>query len=211
MTIPSRSHDQAADDPAGSDPAGDQIRRAARIQVTRHRRLVRAPKHSHPLTRVMLRVYGRSTTPGYAVLTTTGRGSGRPRSTYVRVVREQDRLYAVMLRPPELAIRRPHAVSAWVWNIRADPNVTVRLRRHTFAGVVREIDDPAELRHARQAICDAVHPADYGECLLHLKGPPTRAKIKDLHRYWFDTGIPLLIEIRPVSGPRPGAGPRGSS
>jgi hypothetical protein len=36
---------------------------------------------------------------------------------------------------------------------------------------------------------------DYGECSLHLRGLPTRAKIKDLHRYWFDTGIPLVIDL----------------
>ncbi len=197
MTIPIRPHDAAADD----DPTAARIRVAARIQVTRHRRLIRSPKDSHPLTRAMLRLYGRSTPPGYAVLTTTGRHSGRRRRTYVRVVREQDRLYVVMLRPPELAIRRPHALATWVRNIRADPAVTVQLRRHTYAGLVREIDDPAELQRARAAICDTVHLGDYGECLLHLKGLPTRAKIEDLHRYWFDTGIPLLVEIRPTDGP----------
>jgi deazaflavin-dependent oxidoreductase (nitroreductase family) len=202
MTIGNRPQDPPADEQAAA-----RIRVAARRQAPRHRRLVRGPTDSHWLTRTMLQVYGRrSTPPGYAVLTTTGRHSGRPRSTYVRVVREQDRLYAVMLRPPELAIRRPHAVATWVWNIRADPNVTVRLRRHTYDGVVREIVDPVELRCARQAICDAVHPADYGECLLHLKGMPTRRKIEDLHRYWVDTGIPLVIEIRPASGSRPTGG-----
>lgn len=196
MTIPTRSPDPAADGPTAA-----RIRVAARVQVTRHRRLIRSPKDSHPLTRVMLKLYGRSTPPGYAVLTTTGRHSGRPRSTYVRVVREQDRMYLVMLRPPELAIRRPHALATWVWNIRADPAVTVRLRRRTYAGLVREIHDPGELRRARAAICDTVHLGDYGECLLHLKGLPTRAKIKDLHRYWCDTGITLAVEIRPVGGP----------
>jgi hypothetical protein len=24
---------------------------------------------------------------------------------------------------------------------------------------------------------------------------PTRAKIIELHRYWFDTGIPLVVEL----------------
>lgn len=194
MTIPSRGPDPTADDPAQA-----RIRVAARRQVLLHRRLVEGPKDSHPLTRLMLKVYRRTTPPGYAVLTTTGRYSGQPRSTYIRVVRTQDRLYVVMLRPPELAIHRPDAVAAWVWNIRADPKVTVRLRRQTFAGVVREIGDPDELQRARSAICDTVHLADYGECLLHLKGLPTRTKIKGLHRYWLDTGIPLVIEIRPVS------------
>ena len=30
---------------------------------------------------------------------------------------------------------------------------------------------------------------------LHLRGLPTRAKIKELHEYWFDTGHPLIIEL----------------
>jgi hypothetical protein len=47
---------------------------------------------------------------------------------------------------------------------------------------------------AREAICETVTLFDYGECGVHLRGLPTRPKIKELHRYWFDTGIPLVIE-----------------
>jgi hypothetical protein len=36
---------------------------------------------------------------------------------------------------------------------------------------------------------------DYGECALHLRGFPSRAKIKALHRYSFDTGIPLVVDL----------------
>jgi hypothetical protein len=28
-----------------------------------------------------------------------------------------------------------------------------------------------------------------------LRGLPTRAKIEELHRYWFDTGHPLVVEF----------------
>ncbi|MBB5167025.1 hypothetical protein [Mycobacterium sp. AZCC_0083] len=56
--------------------------------------------------------------------------------------------------------------------------------------------DTAELRLAREAICETVHSFDCGECALHLRGLPTRTKIQDLHRYWFDTGIPIAIEAR---------------
>lgn len=42
---------------------------------------------------------------------------------------------------------------------------------------------------------------DYAECNLHLRGLPTRSKIQDLHRYWFDTGIPLVIELERSSSP----------
>ena len=104
-------------------------------------------------------------------------------------------VYIVALRPPELAIERPTAVSAWVWNIRANPNVGIHLGLRTYRGTAREIDDPLELERAREAVCETVNVSDYGECLLHLRGLPTRAKIEALHRYWFDTGIPLVIEL----------------
>jgi hypothetical protein len=70
------------------------------------------------------------------------------------------------------------------------------LRDATFHGLAREITDTAELRRARAAICETVHSLDYGECALHLRGLPTRTKIEDLHRYWFDTGIPVAIDGR---------------
>jgi hypothetical protein len=28
-----------------------------------------------------------------------------------------------------------------------------------------------------------------------LRGLPSRAKIQELHRYWFDTGIPVVVEL----------------
>lgn len=72
----------------------------------------------------------------------------------------------------------------------------LRIGRRTYAGVAREISDPAELERAREAICETVHLIAYDECALHLRGLPSRAKIKELHRYWFDTGIPLVVELR---------------
>jgi len=98
--------------------------------------------------------------------------------------------------PPELAISRPTAAAAWVWNIRANPNVRLRIRGGTFEGVARELKDLAEVEQAREAICETVNLFDYGECDVHLRGLPTRAKIEELHRYWFDTGIPLVVELR---------------
>ena len=83
-----------------------------------------------------------------------------------------------------------------MWNIRANPNVTLRIRGGTFAGIARELEDPAELELAKDALCETVNLFDYGECDIHLRGLPTRAKIKDLHRYWFNTGIPLVVDMR---------------
>ncbi|SEE87864.1 deazaflavin-dependent oxidoreductase, nitroreductase family [Rhodococcus jostii] len=171
------------------------IRAAAISEAPVHRRLLQSARGGRILSAIMLRVFTISTPHGHGVLTTTGRKSGRQRRNYVRAIRRHDKVYVVMLRPPALAIERPLAVSSWVWNIRGNPNIHLRLRRRTFAGVAREISDPTELRQAREAICETVHLVDYGECRLHLRGRPSRAKIKDLHGYWFDTGIPLVIEL----------------
>jgi deazaflavin-dependent oxidoreductase (nitroreductase family) len=133
---------------------------------------------------------------GYGVLTTTGRKTGKPRSKCVRVIRRGDRAYLVALRPPHVGVMRPDAVHAWVWNVRANPTVRLRIPGSTLGGVAREICDAAERRWARVAICDTVSAGDYGECALHLRGLPTRRKIQGLHRYWFDTGIPIVIDLK---------------
>jgi hypothetical protein len=30
---------------------------------------------------------------------------------------------------------------------------------------------------------------------VHLRGLPTRAKINELHLYWFNTGLPLVVDL----------------
>ena len=106
-----------------------------------------------------------------------------------------DRAYLVQLVPPKIALTRPGAVSSWLLNIRANPHVLLRINGGSFDGIAREISDPAELEVARSLLCDSVYPTDYAEAGLHLRGVPTRAKIKELHQYWFDTGHPLVIEL----------------
>ncbi|WP_237737168.1 nitroreductase/quinone reductase family protein [Rhodococcus sp. 21391] len=189
--------------PSNGSTSGDEavtvraeaIRTAAISAAPKHRRLLQSasggphPQRNHaPGLRYLH-------TPWARVLTTTGRKTGQQRRNYVRAIRRHDKVYVVMLRPPALAIERPLAVSSWVWNMRGNPNIRLRLRRRTCAGVAREISDPTELQQAPEAICETVHLIDYGECRLHLRGRPSRTKIKDLHRYWFDTGIPLVIEL----------------
>ena len=187
--------------PAGGDASEQEsatarIRARATAEAPLHGRLLQSARDGRWLSAIMLPFFLTIATPrGQGVLITTGRKTGKRRRKCIRVIRQGDRAYLVMLRPPALAIDRPAAVASWVYNIRADPNVHLRLGRKTFLGVAREISDAAELATARQAICETVHLIDYGECDLHLRGLPTRAKVKDLHRYWFDTGVPLVIDI----------------
>ena len=169
---------------------------SAAAAIGKHRNLLRSGRDGRVLSALMRPFFRLSTPAGFGVLTTTGRKTGKPRSKCVRAIRRDGRVYLVALRPPHLAVTHPGAVQAWVWNIRANPDVRLALRDGTFHGIAREITDTAELQRAREALCDTVHSFDYGECALHLRGLPTRTKIQDLHRYWFDTGIPVAIEVR---------------
>ena len=171
------------------------VRDAAAAEAPKHTRLIRSPRDGRVVNALTLLPILLLPPSAYGVITTTGRKTGKARRKCIRVVRRGDQAYLVQLRPPELAMTRPTAVSAWVWNIRANPNVKLRIRGGTFAGVARELTDPGELAKAREALCETVTLYDYGECILHLRGRPTRSKIQDLHRYWFDTGIPLVIEL----------------
>lgn len=171
------------------------VREAAAAEAPKHRRLIRSPRDGRVVNALTLLPILLLPPSAYGVITTTGRKTGKARRKCIRVVRRGDRAYLVQLRPPELAMTRPNAVSAWVWNIRANPNAKLRIRGGTFAGVARELTDPGEFAEAREALCETVSLFDYGECSLHLRGLPTRSKIRDLHLYWFDTGIPLVIEL----------------
>jgi deazaflavin-dependent oxidoreductase (nitroreductase family) len=178
-----------------NEPQPVNVREAAAEEAPKHKRLLRTARDGRILSAVMLPFLLVRPPSGFGVITTTGRKTGKARRKCIRLTRRGNKVYMVQLRPPELAMTRPSAVSAWVWNIRSNPNVTLRIRGGTFRGVARELKDPAELAEAREALCETVNLSDYGECELHLRGLPTRSKIKELHRYWFDTGIPLAVDL----------------
>ncbi|HXE99499.1 MAG TPA: nitroreductase/quinone reductase family protein [Solirubrobacterales bacterium] len=188
----------------GDDDRAERVRSAAAEEAPKHRRLLRSPRDGRVLSALMLPFVMLRPPSGYGVLTTTGRRTGKVRRKCIRVTQRGDRAYIVQLRPPDLARNRPTAVAAWVWNIRAQPRVSLLIRGGTFAGTAHELDDPAELEQAREAICETVNLSDYGECALHLRGRPTREKIKELHRYWFDTGIPIVVELQEATSPAQG-------
>ncbi|MFF2083306.1 nitroreductase/quinone reductase family protein [Nocardia sp. NPDC058176] len=174
----------------------DAARRAAAEAVLgEHGRLIRSARDGKRLSAAMLPFFRLRAPRGYGVLTTTGRKTGLPRPKCVRVLREGDRAYLVQLMPPNITIEQPDAVNAWLLNVRADPRVTLELRGGTHGGTAREITDPAELDTARDLLCDTVVPLDFGECAIHLRGLPTRSKIRELHSYWFRTGRAVAIDL----------------
>jgi deazaflavin-dependent oxidoreductase (nitroreductase family) len=172
------------------------VRDAAAKHASKHARLIRSANDGRILSALMLPFFLVRPPSGYGLLTTTGRKTGKTRRKCVRVSRRGNKAYIVSLRPPELAMVNPSIVAAWVWNIRANPTVRLRIRGGTFVGLARELKDPTELEQAKEALCETVNLFDYGEADLHLHGLPTRAKIKELHHYWFDTGIPLVVELQ---------------
>lgn len=139
---------------------------------------------------------------GFGVLTTTGRRTGKKRRKCVRVIRSGEEVYLVMLGPALVRKgssegereARSGIVAAWLWNIRANPHVSLRIRGGTFAGTARELEE-GERERAREVYCGSVNAFDYVECNFHLGGRPTRARIEGLHRHWFENGIPLVINL----------------
>jgi deazaflavin-dependent oxidoreductase (nitroreductase family) len=178
-----------------TEATSTKVRDAATAHAGKHKRLIRSARGGRILSALMLPFFLVRPPSGFGVITTTGRKSGRRRRKCIRMIRRGNRVFVVQLRPPELAIARPSVIAAWVWNIRSNPSVELRIRGGTFAGIARELKDPTELAEAREVFCETVHLFDYGECETHLRGLPSRSKIKELHRYWFDTGIPLVVEL----------------
>ena len=124
---------------------------------------------------------------GDGVITTTGRRTGKARRRTVRAIRHGDRAYLVSI---------PGARCRWLKNIRANPEVQLRIRGGTFSGRARELREATEIEEARTIFCDNLVPFDYLSCGMHRRGRPTRAKIEELIRAWFEGGIPLVIEFR---------------
>jgi deazaflavin-dependent oxidoreductase (nitroreductase family) len=189
--------DLEGDDPATWPPAAEPDALSARydaagiLTVERKRNpFVRSAQGGRLLSALMLPYFTVWPPAGFGVLSTTGRRSGKCRRKCMHVIRQGNEAYIVMLRPVLAA-----KVSAWLLNIRSDPNVQLRIHGGSFDGVARELIDGEQLQQARRLYCETVNPFDYIECMFHRPGAPTRAKIEELHRSWFETGIPLVIEL----------------
>jgi deazaflavin-dependent oxidoreductase (nitroreductase family) len=122
---------------------------------------------------------------GVTALTTTGRKSKKPRTTFVRAYRDGNKAYLV-------SIAGEHAL--WLKNIRANPEVTLRFRRDKLSGTARDPHNDAERQAVHNAFCGSTHPFDYAENTFHRKGVPTRTKIIELHTAWLEGGTPVIVE-----------------
>ncbi|MDH3623528.1 MAG: nitroreductase family deazaflavin-dependent oxidoreductase [Myxococcales bacterium] len=123
---------------------------------------------------------------GMGVLTTTGRKTGKPRRHAVRAIRDNDRVYVVVINGK---------YAAWLHNLRDDPGVQIRLGGANLKGTAHELGEGQEREEARRVYVGTVNGADYLECILHWRGLPRRWKIQKLHEMWFEGGIPLVIKL----------------
>ena len=124
---------------------------------------------------------------GYGVLTTTGRKTGKRRRRCVRAVRRGGRAYIVAIKGGR---------TGWLKNALAHPEVGLRIRGGRFTGLAREVRED-ERAEARATYCDTKAGLfERAEYSLWRPDRPTPAKIEELHRHWFDTGVPLVVELR---------------
>ena len=107
------------------------VRGAATKEAAKHTRTIRSARDGRLLSALMLPFFQLRPPSGYGVIATTGRKTRKTRRKCVRVIRRGDRAYLVQLRPPQLALERPNAAAGWVWNIRANPQVRLRMRGAT--------------------------------------------------------------------------------
>ena len=128
---------------------------------------------------------------GFALLTVTGRRSGRPRQRPVRAVRRDNALYVVAMMGER---------SDWLRNVRKEPRVHVKVRGTRYAGQAREMADPAEREEAIDVYVGEVVPADYTDYAAYHWGWPTRRKIEEAHSNWARDGIMVEIDLEQREG-----------
>lgn len=151
--------------------------------------LVRSPTGGRVLSAMMLPWFALAPPAGFGVLTTVGRRTGKARPRCMRVIRDGDRAYLISI---------PGEHAAWLKNIRANPEVRLRIKGGKFRGRARELTDPDEVRAAMDTYRGSIHFTDYMACGLHRRGWPTREKIKQLHQTWLTHGVPVVVELEAI-------------
>ena len=126
------------------------------------------------------------TPTGLAVITTSGRRTGKRRVRAVRAVRLGSVVYAVAL----LGER-----TDWLHNIRARSGVQIKLGGRTYAATARELRDQADLERAADAYRPVAGWYDYVDYANFVWDVPTRRKLLRVHDEWFERGTPVEFRI----------------
>ena len=123
---------------------------------------------------------------GFALLTVTGRRSGKKRRRPIRAIRDGQTLYGVAI----LADK-----SDWLRNLRAGPNAQARLGIRTRGIKLREITDEAERAEAEQLYVETVVLYDYFDVPVVDWTFPTASRIKQSHHDWLKRGTLVALEL----------------
>jgi len=124
---------------------------------------------------------------GLAVVTTTGRKTGKRRVRAMRAVRDGQHVYAVALMGPR---------TDWVRNIAAQPYVTIKLGSRTYEGVGRVVADAGERARAELAYRPIAGWFDYFDYANFVWSVPTSAKLLRAHDGWFNSGTLVAFDLK---------------
>ena len=123
---------------------------------------------------------------GFALLTATGRRSGKRRRRPIRAIRDGATIYAVAI----LGER-----SDWLRNVRANPRATARLSTRTRPVAMREITDSSEREKAEQLYLETVVPYDYFDVPIVDWTWPSASRIRRSHQEWLKRGTLVALEL----------------
>jgi deazaflavin-dependent oxidoreductase (nitroreductase family) len=123
---------------------------------------------------------------GYAVITVTGRKTGRPRSLAVRAIPAGATPYVVAALGQN---------SDWLKNARKTPNVEAKLGWRTRPGVAREVTDATESASARRLYVETTVPYDYVDYVSVQWGWPSKRSIRRAAEEWINNGTLVAIDL----------------
>lgn len=126
------------------------------------------------------------TPSGLAVVTVTGRKTGKPRHRAMRVVRDGDRAYAVALLGE---------TSDWLRNVQADSRVRIKLGAKTHDATARVLEGVEERARAAEIYRPIAGWYDYLDYANFVWSFPTRQRLLRVHDEWFQNGTPVVFEL----------------
>jgi deazaflavin-dependent oxidoreductase (nitroreductase family) len=123
---------------------------------------------------------------GIAIVSTTGRKTGKTRTRAIRAVQDGGQVYAVALLGKK---------TAWLANVRANPKVKIKLGTKTVSATAREVTDPEERARAASAYHPIVGWYDYFDYVNFVWAIPTKAKVLATHDQLFDEGTVVAFDL----------------
>jgi deazaflavin-dependent oxidoreductase (nitroreductase family) len=122
---------------------------------------------------------------GYAVVTTTGRRTGRTRRSCVR---------AIVTNGRAIVIATGRESTDWLANLQADHNVTLRVGRRDRRGKAR-LSGAEEIDASSSLFCAPVYWFDRVASVVNQRGLPTARRIRLLHRQWCTEGVIVIVDF----------------